>query len=89
MIGDRAARLPTKNVFSLATSINQGEQRTRERAKNESHEWSRWRTHGVENEGEERESEERERDREKERETEKHREYQGRKEVKSGTKRNW
>lgn len=57
----------------LATSINQGEQRTRERAKNESHEWSRWRTHGVENEGEKRERE-RKRRREGEKEREKHRE---------------
>ena len=70
--------------FSLATSINQGEQRTRERAKNESHEWNQ-RTHGVENEGEG----EREREIERERERERNRECQGRKEVKSGTKRNW
>lgn len=40
-----------KEHFSLGISINQREQRTRERAKNESHEWSQ-RTHGVENEGE-------------------------------------
>ena len=40
-----------KEHFSLGIAINQREQRTRERAKNESHEWSQ-RTHGVENEGE-------------------------------------
>lgn len=40
-----------KKRFSLGTSVNQGELRTREQAKNESHEWSQ-RTHGVENEGE-------------------------------------